>query len=112
MSGRPAASRTPENAERVRAAISEDGRLTVRELEADPGIPNTTKSKILSQDLGMKRVVAKFVLQLLLPEEKEHCAAVANDLIQTATDEQDLAPCNFWFFPKLKSPLKEEISNR
>ena len=40
------------------------------------------------QDLGMKHV-AKFVLQLLPPEQKEHCAAVVNDLIQTATNEPD-----------------------
>ena len=46
--------------------------------------------KILMQDLGMKCVVTKFVLQLLLPEQKEHCAAVANNLIQTATSEPDL----------------------
>ena len=37
----------------------------------------------------MKHVVAKFVPQLLLPEEKEHHAAVADDLIQTATNEPD-----------------------
>ena len=43
-------------------------------------------SEILMQDLGMKRVVAKFIL---LPEEKEYRAAVSNDLIQTATNEQD-----------------------
>ena len=41
------------------------------------------------QDLGMKCVMAKFVPWLLLPEQKEHCAAVANDLIQTATNEPD-----------------------
>ena len=35
----------------------------------------------------MKRVVAKCVQQLLLPEQKEHHAAVANDFIQTATNE-------------------------
>ena len=44
------------------------------------------------QDLGMKCVVAKFVLWLLLPEQKEHCAAVANDLIQTATSEPKVGP--------------------
>ena len=49
----------------------------------------TTVSEILTQDLDMKRVVAKFVLQLLLPEQKEHRAAVANDLIQTVTNEPD-----------------------
>ena len=41
------------------------------------GIPNTTVSEILMQDLGMKRVVAKLVLWLLLPEQKEHGAANA-----------------------------------
>ena len=56
----------------------------MQELEADPGIPKTTVSEILTQDLGMKCIVAKFVMWLLLPEQKEHHAAVANDLIQTA----------------------------
>ena len=41
------------------------------------------------QNLGMERVMAKFVLQLLLPEQKEHRAMVANDLIQTTTNEPD-----------------------
>ncbi|XP_069330150.1 histone-lysine N-methyltransferase SETMAR-like [Eulemur rufifrons] len=89
-SGRPATSRTAENVERVRAAINKDQRLTVRELEADLGIPKTTVSEILTQDLGMKRVVAKCVPQLLLPEQKEHSAAFSNDLLQTASNEPDL----------------------
>ena len=33
--------------------------------------------------------MAKFILRLLLPEQKEHRAAVANDLIQTTTKEPD-----------------------
>ena len=37
----------------------------------------------------MKCVMAKFIMQLLLPEQKEHRAAVANNLIQTATNEPD-----------------------
>ena len=53
------------------------------ELEADLGTPNTTASEILTQDL------AKFVLWILLPEQKEDHAACANDLIQTATNESD-----------------------
>ena len=46
-------------------------------------------SKILTQDLGMKRVVAKFLPQLPVPEQKEHHAVVANDSIQTTTNEPD-----------------------
>ena len=86
---RQATSRTPENVERVLAVINKDRRLTVRELEADLGVPRTAMSEILTQGLGMKCVVAKFVPRLLLPEQKEHCAAVANDLIQTPTNEPD-----------------------
>ena len=67
-SGRPAASRTPENAERVQAAISKGRWLTVWDLEAELGIPDTTVSEILMQDLVMKHIVAKFIPWLLLPE--------------------------------------------
>ena len=41
------------------------------------------------QDLGMKRDVEKFLLWLLLPEQKEQRATVANDLTQTATNNPD-----------------------
>ena len=88
-SGRPATSRTPENVECVGAAINKDWRLTVQELGAEPWIPNTTMSEILTQDLGMKHVMAKFIPWLLLPGKKEHCAAVANGLIQTTANEPD-----------------------
>ena len=87
-SGRPATSRSPENVDGVQAAIHKDQQPTVRELEADLGIPKTTVSELLTQNLGAKCVVAKFVLSLLLPEQKEH-HAVANGLIQTTANEAD-----------------------
>ena len=88
-SEKPATSRTPENIERVQASINKDQSLTVRELEADLGIPKTTVSEILMQDLGMKCVLAKFVSQLLLPQQMQHHAAIPNDLIQITTNEPD-----------------------
>ena len=57
--------------------------------EVGLGIPKTTVSEVLAQDLGMKHGVAKFIPWLLLPEQKEHHVAPANDLIQTATNEPD-----------------------
>ena len=41
------------------------------------------------RDLGTKLVMAKFGLWLLLADQKEHRAAVANDLIQTTTNVPD-----------------------
>ena len=61
----------------------------MQELEADLGIQKTTVSEILTQDLGMKRVMEKIVLWLLLLKQKVHCAAGINDLIQTASTEPD-----------------------
>ena len=58
----------------------------------------------------MKCVKAKFILWLLLLEQKEHCAAVANDLIQTATNEPDflkvITEDELWVYgsdPEIKS---------
>ena len=58
-------------------------------IEADLGIPKTTVPEILMQNLGMRCAVARFVPQLLLPEQKERWAAVAKDLIQSAASEPD-----------------------
>ena len=86
-SRRPATSTTPENVEPVQATINKGQLLTVRELEADLGIPITAVPEILTQDLAMKRVIERFILQVLLPKQKEHHPAVSNDLIQTTTNE-------------------------
>ena len=55
-SGRPLTTKTLDSIERVRLAIEDDRRLTVRELENDPGIPKTTVWEILIKILGMTRV--------------------------------------------------------
>ena len=77
-SGRSSTSRTLKNVECVWAAIKENQRLTVRELE-DLKIPQT----ILTEDLGKKCVVAKLVLQ------KEFSAEVAQDLLETTNNDPD-----------------------
>ena len=54
-SGRPATSRIPENIECAWAAINENWRLTVQELEEALGIPRIIVSEILAEDLCKKR---------------------------------------------------------
>jgi hypothetical protein len=93
-SGRPSTSRTPENVESVRAAINKNRRLTVRELQEGLEIPRTIVLRILTEDLGKKRVAAKFVPRLLSREQKEFRAAVAQDLIfwQNVTSPMSVSP--------------------
>jgi len=67
-SGKPSTSKTPENVQRVRVAISENRRIAVWELEEALEIPRTIASEILTEDLGKKLVAAKFVPRLLSQE--------------------------------------------
>jgi len=61
----------------------------VRELEEDLGIPRTIVSEILTEELGKKRVAAKFVPRLLSRQQKEFRAAVAQDLLETSNNDPD-----------------------
>jgi hypothetical protein len=45
----------------------EDRCLTVREIADEVGISSGSANTILTKDLGMRRVAAKFVPKLLLP---------------------------------------------
>lgn len=97
-------------------------RLTVWELESDLEIPKTTVCEILTQDFVMNCVVAKFVLQFLLPGQMEHHAAVAHHYLWTSFSLKDES----WVYcydPKMKarsmfhwislgSPTQKEISDQ
>jgi hypothetical protein len=91
----PSTSRTPENVKRVQAAIKENRRLTVRELEEALRIPRTIVSETLTEDLGKTCVAAKFVPRLLSKEQREFRAEVAQDLLETTKQDPD--------FPKKRS---------
>ena len=71
----------------MRLAIEGDRRFTVRELENDLGIPKTTVWEILNKILRMIRVYSIALLR------QPPCSP-------------DIAPCDFWLFPKLEKPLK------
>ena len=87
----------------------------MRELEADLGIPKTTVSDF---DVGhWYEIMAKFIPWLLLPEQKENGAEVANDLIQTAINESDflkkvITRDEWWVYaygygPEMKAQLSQ-----
>jgi len=61
-SGRPTTSKTDDFVARVREMIPANWRLTIRELSVEVGVSYGTCQAILTQDLNMRRVAAKFVL--------------------------------------------------
>lgn len=86
-SGRPASSNSPDNVEKVREAITQDRRLTVRELEDELNIPKTIIAEILTEKLGLRRVAAKFVPKVLTAEQKERRLQISDELQVTAEND-------------------------
>ncbi|PNF33352.1 hypothetical protein B7P43_G05686 [Cryptotermes secundus] len=115
-SGRPSTSRNADVIEKVRTLILEDRRLAIREVADEVGISRGSTNTILTEDLGMLRVAAKFVPKPLPPEQQQLRVEVAQDMLECANRDPeflkkapyspDMAPCVFWLFPRLKTPLK------
>ena len=93
---------------KIRDAIMFDRSQTIDELEAVTGVSWSSCQQILTEELHMKQVAAKFVPRLL--SECIECAAVSHkkrdDKGFATPYSPDLAPCNFFLFPRMKRDLK------
>lgn len=74
----------------MRAAINNNRRVKFREVEEALGNPRNIVSEILMEDLGKKRVAAKFIPVHLSLEQKEFRTEVVQDLLDTANNDADL----------------------
>jgi len=63
-SGRPSTSSTPKNVETIRWLVHEDRRRTIKEIAAIVNVSYGTVQTILTCNLNMHRVAAKFVPKL------------------------------------------------
>ena len=112
-SGRSSTTKKLDNIEQVRIAIEGGRRLTFRELENDLGIPKTTVWEILNKILGMTHVCAVTGFFTTITRQRIHRILRSNFWRNTrlySSDSlsysPDIAPCDFWMFPKLKMALK------
>jgi transposase len=107
-SGRPSTFRTDEMIEKVRQLIQRDRRMTIVELEQEVGISHGPINAILSDDLKMRRVSAKFVPRQLTTDQMECRMIVARKIpvITQTPYSPDLTPSGFWLFPTQKMELK------
>ncbi|XP_033224565.1 protein GVQW3-like [Belonocnema kinseyi] len=88
-SGRPSTGTSSDNVERVRVAVEQDRRLNVRELEDELGIPKSTVWRILTENLGMTRVCAKFILKLLTDQQKNLRLEIAQDNLEIINSDEN-----------------------
>jgi AraC-like DNA-binding protein len=88
-SGRPSTSWNANVIENVHSLILEDRRLTVREIADEVGISTGSAHSIVTEDLHMCRVVAKFVPKLLLQEQQQLCLEVARDMLERTNGDPE-----------------------
>jgi len=80
-SGRSSISRNDELIDQVRTMVMQDRRVTVPELAEEVGISTDSVHSILTDDLAMRRVSAKFVPKLLKMEQKQLRLGVSQDML-------------------------------
>ncbi|KAK5650165.1 hypothetical protein RI129_001194 [Pyrocoelia pectoralis] len=79
--GRPSTSTTDENIDEVKKIILANRRITVREVAEDLNISIGSSHSIFTNDVGMRRVAAKFVSKLLNCEQKQCRVNIAKELL-------------------------------
>ena len=85
--GRPSTSTTSENTEAVKKIVMENRRITTREVAEDVGISVGSCHAIFSDILGLKRVAAKFVLNLLNFDQKTRRMTIAQEMLNDVNDD-------------------------
>jgi len=80
----------------------QDHRVTVRKLAEEVGISTGLVHSILTADLASWRVSAKFMPKLIQTFLAKHNISA----VRQAPYSPDMAPCDYWLFPHLKTQLK------
>jgi hypothetical protein len=86
-SGRPSTSRKDENVAKVKTLVRNDRRMTIVQIAAEVGLSVGSVHTILKEDLGMRRVCAKFVPRLLSVDQMECRKTIAGDLFEQSTQD-------------------------
>jgi len=73
--------------EQVRAAVNQDRRRIIHDLCAEVGIGYGSCQRILTEQLNMHRIAAKFVPRMLTHDQKDSRVAICQELKETAIND-------------------------
>jgi len=89
-SGRPSMATTPSKVEQVRVAVNQDHRCTIHDLCAEVGIGYGPCQRILTEQLNLHRIAAKFVPRVLTHDQKDSRVAICQELKETVINNPTL----------------------
>jgi len=87
-SGHPLTARTDENVESVRCLLTEDRRTTLQVIADSLNIGKETFRRIVTEDLGKRKICTRFVPHALTTEQKQECLVYCQDLLLMGQDER------------------------
>ena len=94
-SGRPSTSKTDKNVEIVGALLRSDRRVTVRMIASELNLNHTTVHQILTEELAMKKLCAKFVPKNQAIEQKENRNDVSSYSGMDPKGQKFLEECDY-----------------
>ena len=87
---RPSTSTTDKNIDEVKKIVLTNRRITVREVVEDLNISIGPCHSIFTNNLGMRRMIAKFVPKLLNFHQKQHRINIAKELLDSVRNDANL----------------------
>ncbi|XP_011859854.1 PREDICTED: putative uncharacterized protein FLJ37770 [Vollenhovia emeryi] len=87
--GRPSTSRTDDNVQRVRDVLNSNRRLSVRMIADQIGIDKMIVHTIITEDLAIRKICAKFVPKVLTDDQKQRRVSACEDLLQRVEEDLD-----------------------
>jgi len=88
--GRPSTVTTTENVAKLREAILENRRPTIHDVCNIVGLSYRTCQRILSDELNMRRIAAKFVPSLLSDDQKKYRISICTELKEQAKNDSNI----------------------
>jgi len=85
---RPTSYTTPETVARIQELTRQDRRMTIRDIVEEVGVGYGTCQWVLTEELGMHRVAAKFVPRILTADQKQQRVDFGTELCQLASDDE------------------------
>ena len=80
----------PSKVEQVRAAVNQDRRHTIHDFYAEVGIGYGSCQRILTEQLNVHRIAAKFVPRVLTQDQKDSRVAICQELKETVKNDPTL----------------------